>query len=366
MFFSRSPAVRPASTAKRAANIDLCRGLLFVLMANTHALTLAGIGPEHWLFSDGWLPSGWATQVFVVLSGFSVGFLCGSRTDLEAVERALTRRAGQILLVMLISNTVFAVLREAMGGHLSNVFTLAWWWGMVTLTTAWTISGVLLPTALVVVCGVYLSRVTRREPWNVLAVLVAARLLASMSAAALGDSPYASWWIVRFLMLEGLGGFPVLPFFLNGCIGIWLGMLRNHNNEHWRIAMGGLMATQILVYLTSYGPPSYASSVFVGSLSAASKFAWMYWIAHLVKLGGPSFGAAPIELVGKFALGSFVMHRVFLQVLNVALATMGLARLAPELRYVIILGGTLLLCWWLCIVRTQVAWIDQSFRRVAM
>ena len=67
-----------------------------------------------------------------------------------------------------------------------------------------------------------------------------------------------------------------------------------------------------------------------------------------------------------FVVAGWVMHRVFLQVTHVGLATVGLARLAPELRYVIILGGTLLLCWWLCIVRTQVAWIDQSFRRVAM
>jgi len=358
--------MRPVQSRKRATNIDLCRGLLFILMANTHALTLAGVHAGHWLFSDLWLPSGWATQVFVVLSGFSVGFLCGSRTDLGAVEGALTRRAGQILLVMLFSNTLFAALREAMAGQAARIATPGWWWGFVSLDTAWTISGVLLPTGLVVLCGVYLCRVMRRERWNVLAVLVTARILASMSAAALADSPHAGLWAVRFFMLDGLGGFPVLPFFLNGCLGIWLGMLRNCDNQQWRFSIALLMLCQVLVYMTSYGPPSYGSSVLVGTLSAVSKFAWMYWIAHGVKLGGAALCEGPIELVGKFALGSFVMHRVFLQVINVGLATIGAAALAPEWRYAILFGGTLLLCWWLCVVRLQVVWVDQSFRKFAM
>ena len=53
----------------RIRTIDLCRGLLFIFMMNTHALTIAGVPSSHWLFSDFWLPNGWATLVFVVLSG---------------------------------------------------------------------------------------------------------------------------------------------------------------------------------------------------------------------------------------------------------------------------------------------------------
>ena len=109
---------------KRAANIDLCRGLLFVLMANTHALTIAGVEATHWLFSDLWLPSGWATQVFVVLSGFSVGFLCASRTDHAAVQASLLRRSRQIFWVMVGSNTFFAFLRIAMTGSAGLVVRL--------------------------------------------------------------------------------------------------------------------------------------------------------------------------------------------------------------------------------------------------
>ena len=59
----------------RIRTIDLCRGLLFIFMMNTHALSIAGVPPAHWLFSDFWLPNGWATLVFVVLAGYGVGFL---------------------------------------------------------------------------------------------------------------------------------------------------------------------------------------------------------------------------------------------------------------------------------------------------
>ena len=59
----------------RIRTIDLCRELLFIFMMSTHALSIAGVPSAHWLFSDFWLPNGWATLVFVVLAGYGVGFL---------------------------------------------------------------------------------------------------------------------------------------------------------------------------------------------------------------------------------------------------------------------------------------------------
>lgn len=96
----------------RNLQIDLCRGLLFALMANTHALDLAQVAKDHWLRSDIWLPNGWATVVFVVLSGYGAGYIFSVREPDTARNRALRRRGVEILAVMLVSNFVFAALRQ--------------------------------------------------------------------------------------------------------------------------------------------------------------------------------------------------------------------------------------------------------------
>lgn len=100
----------------RFRTIDLCRGLLFIFMMNTHALSIAGVPSSHWLLSDLWLPNGWATLVFVVLSGYGVGFLFSTRLSIVERDVALRRRSRQILAIMLVSNTVFAALRDIVGG----------------------------------------------------------------------------------------------------------------------------------------------------------------------------------------------------------------------------------------------------------
>ena len=94
----------PSNATKRSTTIDICRALLFILMMNTHALTIAGIPKHHWLLSDCWLPNGWATAAFVVLSGFGVGYIYAGRPADGARDRAIRRRALEIILVMFGSN----------------------------------------------------------------------------------------------------------------------------------------------------------------------------------------------------------------------------------------------------------------------
>ena len=94
----------------------MCQGLLFLLMANTHALGLAHVDETHWAQSDLWLPNGWATIVFVVLSGYAAGFLLSERAPEAKRDQMLRKRAVDILAVMFISNILFAVLREIARG----------------------------------------------------------------------------------------------------------------------------------------------------------------------------------------------------------------------------------------------------------
>ena len=354
---------------KRSAIIDICRALLFILMMNTHALTMAGVPKDHWLLADCWLPNGWATTAFVVLSGFGVGYIFAARPADAARDRAVRRRALEIILVMFGSNIFFAALRQAAGGEAGAIAAPGWWVGFLTLDTPWTISGVLMPTALVLLAFPILFPLIKRAPWAVLAALVIARLLTDYFIRGAGAPVDNSGWLVRFFLTEGFGGFPVLPFFLNGCLGIWLGMLRRRSERHWLGAMGMLLVIQLVLYFgnTYFRDDLRALGLaYLMPFSALGKFAWMFLMAYAVTLVGGRFLTGMLSLIGQHALGSFVMHRVFLQGLAIVITATSLRAMPVEVRYTTLWIGTLFLTWALCVGRRQVTWIDTSLRRVAL
>lgn len=369
----RDPEIPPATIdcdpMKRSTTIDICRALLFILMMNTHALTIAGVGRAHWLRSDFWLPNGWATVSFVVLSGFGVGYIYAGRAAGRTRTAAVQGRAFEILVVMLASNLFFAALREIAQGNSGIVASPSWWIGFVTLETPWTISGVLLPTALVLLIFPVLAPPIARAPWFMLAVLAAARIGSDLLAGVATASSMGESLPVRLFLTEGLGGFPVLPFVLNGALGIWLGNLCHQNKLHWRAMMGALLLLQVVLYFgatyfrDALGPAGLAYLSPFGSLG---KFAWMFLIAYAVSLVGGRFLTNMLALIGQYALGSFIMHRVFLQGMAMVLGTAAFGFMTAELRYATLCISTLFLTWALCLSRSQTEWVDSSLRRLAL
>jgi hypothetical protein len=332
----------------RARTIDIARGLLFVLMSSTHATSMLKLPSNHWLLSALWLPRGWATVTFAVLSGYGLGFVYAGRQPAAARNRALFRRSGDIVFVMLLSNTIFSLLKLVMAGSTAPAFTLGWWVGFVTLDTEWSISAVLLPTALLPLLAPVLFRGIYASRWGGLALLVALRILVSMLALGLGTSAYGSSWAVRFWLVEGFGGYPVLPYVLNGCLGLWLGMMRLHHKSTWVCAMAVLLLLQIAVYLTSLVPPLEHGSLLVASAGAVGKFAWIYLCALALATPVLHWWAAPLAHIGKHALNSFVLHRMFVQALGLGMVLLGGEVLASELRYGMLWIGTLALTWMAC------------------
>ena len=349
----------------RSNKVDMFRGLLFALMVNSHALTLARVPDSHWLYSDWWLPKGWATVVFVILSGYGVGLVYSGRRLASGSSR-LKRRCLELLAVMFASNTIFAVVREASAGSLAVVSTLHWWLGFLTLDTKWTISGVLLPTALVMLCGVPMIRWTAKSPALVLAALALARVATSVVTIELADSVYAAEWPVRFLVLKGFGGYPVLPFVINGCIGIWLGVMRVSDKPAWQTAMAGLLILQSAFYVSFWTIPEAFVTQLLTTVSPLGKFAWIFLVAHQFERFGPKLLSQAIEMIGQFALGSFVMHRVFIQLLALTIATTVLRAAPFGFRYGLLVIGTLFLTWGLCYMRQNLKSVDARFRRLAL
>jgi hypothetical protein len=349
----------------RSNKVDVFRGLLFALMVNSHALTLAHVPGGTWFYSDWWLPKGWATVVFVILSGYGVGVVYSNRPA-AAHQARLHARCAQLLGVMFASNTLFAVLREAAAGNFAVLSTLHWWLGFFTLETAWTISGVLLPTALVMLCGAALIRWSKGSPWMTLAALLVVRALVSAATVQLAGSAHAEDWLVRFLFTRGFGGYPVLPFVINGCIGIWLGVMRRQREQVWKAAMACLLALQLMFYVAFTVAPDALTTQLLITVSPLGKFACLFVVTHLFERFGPEVLVAAIETIGRFALGSFVMHRILIQLLAVVASFFLLGSGTFQLRYAFLAMGTLLLTWGVCRLRDEREEIDGPFRRLAL
>jgi len=350
----------------RSREIDVCRGLLFLLMINTHALTLASVSKDHWLFSDLWLPNGWATVAFVVLSGYGIGYIFSTREQAKR-DAALIKRGRKILAVMFVSNCVFCALSQAFIAEQPHVLlTRVWWLGIFTLTTKWTISGVLLPTGLVLLLGPVIIRFCQRAFYITLAVLAATRFIVALLVSSLESTGCADSWILQLLFFNGLGGFPVLPFVLNGFLGIWLGMFRHRQKTACDVVLGILMLVQVLIYLSSLNPQRLQWVQMVSPLGAITRFAWIFALALLLARLKSFPMTSKIELIGKFSLGSFIMHRVFLNVIHIVQSYLVGSLLPPSYYYCILIIGALVLTWFLCFLRERFPAVNRCFTRLSL
>lgn len=348
----------------RVNTIDICRGLLFLLMTNTHALTLSQVGVDHWLRSDAWLPNGWGTVAFVVLSGYGVGFLLAGRSPLVDRDRALRRRAIEILVVMFVSNFAFAILRQVASSDLAVLQGIDWWLGFITLDSEWTISGVLMPTAVLLIFAPWVIRLINAYFWLSLLGMVSAKITLAvflLVGLSVGD---ADSWFARFFLISGFGGFPVLPFFINGCLGVWVGMAHRRLPDLWGGLIAVLVLLQVGIYVASFYPGVLVLAIFRDTFGAVGKFGCVFFLVTLAAKYFPVGLSGVVEVIGRFALGSFVMHRVFLQSISIFFAFAGLSHFGVEVYYVVLFAGALTLTWLMCEFRARSVRVNNLFKRM--
>src|SRR5436309_8062240 len=132
---------------ERIAYIDMARGLFLVLMASTHAMTVAGITASSPLAEWG-LPRGWATTGLIMLCGFMVATFAREMQARARIRRRVLRRWKQVLLVMFASNVLMVVVKRVVTHETDPLFSLDWWVGLLFFRSESSISGVLLPIAL--------------------------------------------------------------------------------------------------------------------------------------------------------------------------------------------------------------------------
>jgi len=75
------------------------------------------------------------------------------------------------------------------------------------------------------------------------------------------------------------------------------------------------------------------------------------------------FLKAYFSLIGKYALFSFLLHRVILQTIAALFSIMP-GDLTDEIKYLALLVTTMVLIGFFCLVRQNIKWIDETFKKI--
>jgi hypothetical protein len=147
---------------QRVSLIDVTRGLLFLLMTNAHALILSKVSVDSFWHSA--LPHGWATVCFILLSGYTMGFLLPWQGHQAVTRSKLLRISRDILVVMFVSNIVFLALQHVADGSQHALLHWRWWLGLLTFETPYSISAILLPTGVLLMLAPQLFALEEAHP----------------------------------------------------------------------------------------------------------------------------------------------------------------------------------------------------------
>jgi hypothetical protein len=332
---------------QRVSLIDVTRGLLFLLMTNTHALISSKVSVDSFWHSAYWLPHGWATVCFILLSGYTMGFLLPWQ-DHQAVTRTkLLRCSRDILVVMFVSNVVFLALHHVADGNQHVLLHWRWWWGLLTFETPYSLSAILLPTGVLLLLAPHLFALEEAHP-RLFPVLVVLVTLGVAWGQVQTDSRPQPRLLEILLHGERLG-VPVLLMLAYGCFGIAAGRCsrRLPTMRVW-LAVMGVIGFILLQTLHSLYPRSAVASVLGISLLPPTKLAIVMIVSWLLLHMRWQPLAIFFRLIGFYALFAFIVHRILLQTIHIALNVLEIE--APMYQYGLSLVGTMLLtfclCWW--------------------
>jgi hypothetical protein len=332
---------------QRVSLIDVTRGLLFLLMTNTHALISSKVSVDSFWHSAYWLPHGWATVCFILLSGYTMGFLLPWQGH-QAVTRAkLLRCSRDILVVMFVSNVVFLALHHVADGNQHVLLHWRWWWGLLTFETPYSLSAILLPTGVLLLLAPHLFALEEAHPrlFPVLVVLVTIGVAWGQAQTASRPQPR----LLELLLHGERLGVPVLLMLAYGCFGIAAGRCsrRLPTMRVW-LAVMGVTGFILLQMLHSLYPRSAVASVLGTSLLPPTKLSIVMIVSWLLLHMRWQPLVIFFRLIGFYALFAFIVHRILLQTIYIGLNVLDIE--GPLYQYGLLLMGTMLLtfclCWW--------------------
>jgi hypothetical protein len=333
-------------------------------MTSAHALTMAMVGPNSLLYSSWWVPRG-SFGGFIALSGFTIAVVFSWDRDQGETQHRLFRRAWQVFVVMFVSNVVLLIAKLLLTHELDKLRNLTWWLGLVTLRTEYSISGVLLPTVVLLLFAPLLFRAAQHwKPIHLTAVAFLFALFARTIPEAFPNT-ISAYRVTDILFGHGLGGFPVLIFFSSGVLGFVLGLLWKRSHTRLSILSASAVALAFfslkMVASNTFTP---AAMSLIHESTLLSRFLLVLVIgALLTKSVSLTKGFDFFGLVGKYTLFSFITHRLVIQTLAV-FGRHYLNTASAELLYLLYLFGTFALIVMMCAARERFAPLDTYLKRV--
>src|SRR5215510_2731908 len=332
---------------QRVSLIDVTRGLLFLLMTSAHALVLSKVSADSFWRSAYWLPHGWATVCFILLSGYTMGFLLPWQGHQDVTRTKLLRCSRNILVVMFVSNVVFLALQHVADGTQHLLLDWRWWLGLLTFATPYSISAILLPTGVLLLLAAQLFALEEAHPhlFPGLVVLVMVDVAWRKMQTASGLQPR----LLTLLLHGDRLGMPFLPLLASGAFGTAAGRVsrRLPTMRVW-LAVMGVTGFILLQMLHSLYPQSAVASVLGTSLLPPTKLAIVMIVSWLLLHMRWQPLALFFRLIGFYALFAFIVHRILLQTIYIALNVLEIED--PLYQYGLSLAGTMLLtfclCWW--------------------
>jgi hypothetical protein len=332
---------------QRVTLIDVTRGLLVLLMTSAHALALSKVSDDSFWRSAYWLPHGWATVCFILLSGYTMGFLLPWQGHQAVTRTKLLRGSRDLLVVMFVSNVVFLALRHVAEGTQQVLLHWRWWLGLLTFETPSSISFILLPTGVLLMLAPHLFALEEAHPclFPGFVVLVTVGVTWGKLQTASGPQPR-----LLALLLQGERlGMPFLPLLAYGGFGMAAGRCsRRFPTMRVWLAIMGVTGFILLQRLHSWYPQSAVAHVLGTSLLPPTKLAVMMSVSWLLLHMRWQRLTDFFRLLGVYALFAFIVHRLLLQSIDI-----GLNILAVEdarCRYGLLMTSTMLLtfglCWW--------------------
>ena len=338
---NQAPAEPLRRTTARILYIDMARGLFLLLMASTHAMTLAAIPSTSALALWG-PPRGWATTGLIMLCGFMVATLARQKEERARIRERVFRRARQILLVMLVSNAVMVGIRRLVAEESGPLFSFEWWSGVLFFGSEWSISGILLPIGLFLVVSPALVGLYDRCRSRLHVVALAGGLLLfaalTWSVPALVGDGLAYHHVLDLLFGAGPGGFPVIPMIASGALGFLLGVFWQPPRERFDVktTLGAVLFFVAAGQLLS-AAPAFLSVVVGRTLVDMSHLVLVITLALAITHWRRSPRVLRIiPLLGTYSLFTFLIHRVVEQALTITLRPYGLP---SEIVYVLCFSG---------------------------
>lgn len=337
------------SNKNRIGFIDLTRGILFLLMTNTHAKTLATLPKDCFWNSGWWLPSGWATTCFIVLSGFAIGYIFDWRNSTKRINRKLIKRSSEIFLVMFFSNILMLFFSLLLEGRLNEMAAFKWWIGLITFHTPYSISAILIPTFLLLIIAPLLLTIEKKIPLSLLIISFGAVIWATFQRMELETQKFTSH-ISNIFFLGRESQFPLLLFLTYGMTGLALGTLYQRVKK---IAMI-LIVTFIIWHLIIIAFNPIGDNTFFKfakfSTIFFARFCIILLIGFVLDHYNIVFISKYLRMIGMFALFSFIMHRIILQIID-SIISICYPNLNFIIQYYILLITAMLSIGLLCYLR---------------